>query len=52
MPDKPSKPLPRLSEKGTEKQKEREERRAALLRRNLGKRKMQQRLREKNEPEV
>jgi hypothetical protein len=45
MPDKPSKPAPRLSPKGQKAHLEREERRAVLLRQNLQKRKMQQRSR-------
>ena len=45
MPDKPSKPAPRLSPKGQQAHMEREERRAVLLRQNLQKRKAQQRSR-------
>lgn len=53
MSEKSPKPFPRLSGKGVEKQKQREERRAELLRRNLAKRKAQQRLRtEDRDPET
>ena len=43
MPDNPAKPAPRMSAKGRQLQAEREQRRAELLRRNLLKRKVQQR---------
>ncbi|MEC7648023.1 MAG: hypothetical protein VX900_06685 [Pseudomonadota bacterium] len=45
MPDKISKPEPRLSKKGQEAKAARAERQAALLRQNLFKRKVQQRSR-------
>lgn len=49
MPDKPVKPAPRMSPKGKQAHLEREERRAALLRQNLQKRKEQQRNRTTND---
>ena len=45
MPDKTSKPEPRLSKNGQEAKLARAERQAALLRKNLLKRKAQQRIR-------
>ena len=48
MPDKTSKPEPRLSKKGQEAKLARAERQAALLRKNLLKRKAQQRIRKNN----
>jgi len=48
MPDKPLKRTPSMSAKGRQAQAEREERRAELLRRNLLKRKAQQRGRSGN----
>ena len=48
MPDKSSKPKPRLGKKGREAKVARGERQAALLRRNLLKRKAQQRIRKNN----
>ena len=48
MPDKSTKPAPRLSEKGRQAHAAREERRAELLRQNLLKRKAQQRSRSRD----
>ena len=50
MPDKTSKPEPRLSKKGQEAKEARGERQAALLRQNLLKRKVQKRNRMNDGP--